>query len=251
MKNDIIALALAGAATTLTAGSAFAQETGDLTAAAEELTEVSATAEELPAEMAEESGPGMARGDIGVGLGLSVFGVALEGSYQPDPMYRVRGVWMGGVNLDYSENDATSTVSGSLDLGGLMLMGDLYPFRGGLHLSGGVFLSNTEVSATGTVTVDDGLGGTITESVTTSLAFVNAISPTVTAGYDMGFFGTGASLSTEVGVVFTGGLDLSFDTTDPTAQSEVDNDPDIKKAISDAESIGFFPFIGVGLTYEF
>lgn len=184
-------------------------------------------------------------GDTTVAAGLSTFGLNLEGAYQIDPQLRVRGALMGGFSADYEESDADGTVEGSFDLGGVAVIADYYPMQNGWRVSGGLFISNTELEATGTVDV----AGT-DEQATVSASFANDITPMLTTGYDWGF-GNGWSFTSEVGVVLTGGIDVSFDATDPTAQSEIDDDAEVQETIDDAADITALPYLAFGVSYRY
>lgn len=186
-------------------------------------------------------------GDLSVGLGVSTFGANLEAAYHIAPQYRVRGALMGGIALDFDETDDDGlTASGDLDLGGLALLVDYYPTQGAWRLSGGLFFSNTELTASGEVDLESGS----TESVTLDAEFSNEVSPMITAGYEYGF-GNGWSFNSEIGLVFTGGIDLKITATDPTAQDEINNDPDVQSAISDASDIFAYPYLSLGVSYRF
>lgn len=184
-------------------------------------------------------------GDFTAGFGLSTFGLNLEGAYQIDPQLRVRGALMGGFSADYDETDEDGTVEGDFDLGGLAILADYYPMQNGWRISGGVFFSNTELSATGTVDVSG-----VDEEATVSAAFANDITPMLTTGYEWRF-SDGWSLNTEAGVLFIGGIDVDFDATDASAQDSIDNDPEVQDAIDDAGDINAFPYLSIGVSYTY
>ncbi len=185
-------------------------------------------------------------GDISVALGVSSLGGNIEAAYQIDPSYRVRGALIGGVDYSYEESDDDADFEGSIELGGLALIGDFYPLQNGWRVSGGLFFSNTELSATGTADIE-GLGE---EAVETTASFANDISPMITTGYDLRF-GDGWSFNSEVGLIFTGGIDIDYTATDPLVQDQVDDDPDLQEAQDDAEDISIFPYISLTMSYQF
>lgn len=185
--------------------------------------------------------------DVSVGVGVSTFGANLEAAYRVDPQFGVRGALMGGISADFDETDDEGvTASGDFDLGGAAVLVDYYPTGGAWRLSGGLFFSNTQLSATGSVELEE--GGT--EDVSLNAEFANKVSPMVTAGYEYGF-GQGWSFNSEIGLVFTGGVDLTFTATDPGAQDEIDNDPEVRSAISDASDIFAYPYLSFGVSYRF
>ncbi len=117
--------------------------------------------------------------------------------------------------------------------------------QNGWRISGGVFFSNTELSATGTVDVSG-----VDEEATVSAAFANDITPMLTTGYEWRF-SDGWSLNTEAGVLFIGGIDVDFDATDASAQDSIDNDPEVQDAIDDAGDINAFPYLSIGVSYTY
>ncbi len=180
-------------------------------------------------------------GDVTVGTGLSTFGLNLEGAYQIDPQWRARGALMGGISASYDETEDGDTAEGDFDLGGLALLADYYPTQSGWRVSGGLFLSNTELSASGTSAGQD---------AELSAEFANQVAPMVTTGYDWRF-GDGWSFNSEVGVVFTGGIDLEVNATGAGNQAIIDADPDVQDAISDAEDVVALPYLSFGVSYTF
>ncbi|MDO6592002.1 hypothetical protein DS901_00255 [Loktanella sp. D2R18] len=185
-------------------------------------------------------------GDTSVNLGVSTFGVNLEAAYQINPAIRVRGALMGGISLDYDENNDDGDFSGTFDLGGAAFLGDYYPGQSGWRISGGLFFSNTELSLTGTTDID-GLGS---QSVTATAEFENKIAPMLSTGYDLAF-GRGWSFNSEIGVIFNGGIDLNIIADNSAIQQDVDDDTDVQDAKGDADDITVLPYIGVSLGYRF
>ncbi len=186
-------------------------------------------------------------GDFVVGGGLSTFGANLEAGYYINPQLRLRGAVMGGISADFEETDTDGvTVKGDFNLGGAALLADYYPTGGAWRISGGLFLSNTELTASGEVD----LGSFGDEEATVSAEFANEISPMVTAGYEYKF-GRGWSFNSEIGVLFTGGIDVVFTATDPSAQAEIDADTGVQDLISDASDLVVYPYLSFGVTYAF
>lgn len=193
-------------------------------------------------------------GQITVGAGLSTFGANLEAAYQVNPTLRLRGALMGGVDYSYSDTESEAidgfavegTTEGDAQLGGFALLADYYPTGGAWRVSGGVFVSNTEL----TLTSEVDLATIGAEQATISGKFFNEIAPMVTAGYEYRF-GGGWALTAETGVVYTNGIDLSVTATDPTAQAEIDADADVIDAISTAKDVVVWPYVSLGVTYRF
>lgn len=186
-------------------------------------------------------------GGYTVGSGLSFFGANLELGYTIDPNWRARGAIMGGFNADFSETDEDVNVDGEFDLGGAALLADYYPTQSGWRVSGGLFFSNTELTATGTVDVGDPV---VTEDATLTAKLANEVSPMITTGYDWSF-ADGWALTSEIGAIFGGGIDVSIVSDDPDAQAEIDADADVQELIQDASDIVAVPYLSLGLSYRF
>ncbi|PJI84544.1 autotransporter-like protein [Yoonia maricola] len=180
-------------------------------------------------------------GDFTVGTGLSTFGLNLEGAYQIDPQWRARGAFMGGLSLDFDETDDGDTVEGEFNLGGLAALADYYPMQNGWRISGGLFLSNTDLSASGQVNGDE---------ADVTAEFANKVAPMITTGYDWRF-GSGWAMTSEVGVILTGGIDIEYEAENPADQAAIDADPDVRDAISDAADIKALPYLSLGVSYTF
>ena len=183
--------------------------------------------------------------DVALGLGLSSFGGNIELSSRIDPSFGVRGAYWGGTTIDYEDEDDGTSIEGEATLSGVALMADYYPTRSNWRISGGILFSNSEVSATGTENVE---GTDI--SVTSTAEFANGVAPLIATGYEFEL-SPHWSLSTEAGVIFTGGIDVSVVADDGTQQSEIDDDQDIQDAIDDAADLQVFPHIGVLVSYRF
>jgi hypothetical protein len=180
-------------------------------------------------------------GDVTVGAGLSTFGLTLEGAYQIDPQWRARGALMGGFSANYDETSDGDTAEGDFNLGGLAVLADYYPMQNGWRLSGGLFISNTELSATGT---------SAGEEAEVSAEFVNALSPMITTGYDWNF-AEGWALTAELGAIFTGGIDLEVTATGAGSQDTIDADQDVQDSINDAKDVVALPYIAFGVSYTY
>ncbi len=184
--------------------------------------------------------------DMVVGIGLSSLGANVEAAYRLDATYRVRGVVMGGVDVDYDEANEDGDFSGNLTLGGVALLGDFYPLQTGWRVSGGLLMSKAELTATGTANLQDAT------NVDTAVAvrFARDIAPMITTGYDISF-DDGWSLNTEAGVIFTGGIDVTYTADDPSLQDQLDNDPDLQNVVDDASAIPIYPYASVTVSFRF
>ncbi len=180
-------------------------------------------------------------GDVTVGAGLSTFGLNLEGAYQIDPQWRARGALMGGFSANYEETSDGDTAEGDFNLGGLAVLADYYPMQNGWRLSGGLFISNTELSAEGT---------SAGEEAEVTAEFSNALAPMITTGYDWNF-AEGWALTAELGAIFTGGIDLEVTATGAGNQDTIDADQDVQDSIDDAKDVVALPYIAFGVSYTY
>lgn len=173
-------------------------------------------------------------GDVSVGLGLTNFGVALQGEYRLQPNLGARAMLMGGFSIEDEFEVEDSTVDGKAELGGFAVLADYYPLSNPWRVSGGLFLSNSEV--TGEFT-DGGL------PYQGELTFENDVAPLITTGLAYPF-GSGWSFSGDVGVIVSS-LKVSSNSNDPVVQQDI---ADLNDDLSD---IPVFPFIGFGVSYSY
>lgn len=184
--------------------------------------------------------------DVIVGLGVSTLGANLEAAYRMNPTYQVRGVVMGGIDIDYDETSDDGEFNGNLTLGGVALMGDFYPLQTGWRVSGGLLFSGSELTATGTADVE----GAMNVDADIEARFASEIAPMITTGYDVAM-GERWSLNTEAGLIFIGGIDLTYTASDPTLQDELDNDPDLRETVEDASDIPIYPYASITVSFRF
>ncbi len=173
-------------------------------------------------------------GEISVGVGVTNFGLSLEGEYSISPTLSARGMIIGGFSIDDEFDVDGETVDGEAELGGLAVLADYYPLANAWRISGGLFFSNSEVSGT----VEDGL-----LSYEGDIKFENEVAPIITTGFKYPF-GAGWSFSGDVGVIVSS-LEASSDDADPAVQADID---DINDDLSD---IPVFPFIGFAVSYSY
>lgn len=173
-------------------------------------------------------------GDLSVGIGATSMGASLEVQYGATPNLAVRGMVMGGINLDDEFDVEDGTLDGKAELGGLAVVGDYYPFANPWRVSGGLFFSNFSLSGTYTDT---------SGSYEADIAFKEDVIPMITTGFDYEFT-SGWSLTGDVGVLVSS-LEASSDSADPTVQA------DIADLNADLEDVPVFPFVGLAVTYTY
>ena len=173
-------------------------------------------------------------GDVSVGIGSTNFGLSLQGEYTVSPKAGVRGLLMGGLSVEDEFEVDEATIDGEADFGGIAVIGDYYPLGNAWRISGGLFISNTEVSG---IVNDD---GTVYDG---TIEFKNSVAPMITTGFDAEL-ASGWSMSGDIGFIITT-LEVSSDDADPIVQADIDELND------DLEDVPVFPFVGLGVNYRF
>lgn len=187
--------------------------------------------------------------------GFSVLGATLEGSYQIEPDARVRGVLIGGLSYDQTEEDDDGNsyeIDASLTAAAVLV--DFFPTGPGWRLSGGVLFNASDLEALGTggpsepfeINGQTFVGGVVEADV----RFNNQIAPMITTGYDYPI-NENWILSGEIGAIFTGGFDIDVTANSDALQTEIDNDPDYQELRSDADDLTILPYISVSVGYRF
>ncbi|MDP7152599.1 MAG: hypothetical protein QGI08_05320 [Paracoccaceae bacterium] len=177
------------------------------------------------------------------GAGLSLFGPAIEAQTKIGRNVTVRGIYAGGLNASgtQSADGLDYTLSGSL--GGTAAM-VAYHLPAGIRFSGGLMFSNSSI--TGTVTGDGtdfgGPAGAVT--VESDVSFVRSTAPITTIGIDIPIF-YDFVLSTDTGVVWNGGYNVSLTQTAGTtipAGDLANAEADIEDELS---ALGVFPYVSL------
>ncbi len=185
-------------------------------------------------------------GNTSVALGVSTLGTHIEAAYQINPTYRLRSSYYGGTSVDYEYDDNSAQFEGDAAFEGLSLIGDFYPTNSGWRISAGVYWSQSEFEGEGIVT----LSGMGSAPGTATADFNNDVSAMVTTGYDWAV-ADGWRVSSEIGVIFTGGIDVTFTADDPTFQPAVDAHPDLQEIKEDAADMTLYPYLGLSVAYQF
>ncbi|WP_234417057.1 hypothetical protein [Loktanella sp. Alg231-35] len=172
-------------------------------------------------------------GDTAVGAGLNTFGPSLHGEYRAAPNLGVRGMIMGGINESETFDIEDYEVDGKAEIGGVAVFADYYPLVNAWRVSGGLLLSNTEISG-------DFVGP---ESFEGEIALKNDIAPVITTGFNTEF-APGWSFSGDIGVVISS-LEASSDSTDTAVQDEIDSLND------DLSDLPVLPYAGIAVSYRF
>lgn len=172
-------------------------------------------------------------GETSVGAGITTFGPSLHGEYRAAPNLGVRGMIMGGINESETFDFEDYDVDGEAKLGGVAVFADYYPLLNAWRVSGGLLLSNSEISG-------DFVGP---ESFDGEIALKNDIAPVITTGFNTEF-APGWSFSGDIGIVISS-LEASSDSTDTAVQDEIDSLND------DLSDLPVLPYAGIAVSYRF
>lgn len=86
-----------------------------------------------------------------VGGGLTSLGPVVEGVRPLSERFALRGQLIGGlsvtVNSTFGLGGSDYDIDGSAHLGGVMVLGDYHPLASGWRISGGLFVSNSDLEA--------------------------------------------------------------------------------------------------------
>jgi hypothetical protein len=208
---------------------------------------------------------------VGVHTQLSTTGfVGVDAGYKFSPNLHARlGINTVGFNVDYTSQgiDYKASVSPT----NVHLLGDFFPFGGGLRLTGGLVLQNNQLNATGTPNSSAIPGGIPTQinlggvnynindvgTVSSEGSFSNSVAPYLGIG-----FGTpispGLGFNFDAGVIFAGAPNIRLRANIPsTVPASIQND--IRNSLAEQErrtnndigSFSVYPVVSIGLSYAF
>jgi hypothetical protein len=193
-------------------------------------------------------------GDVTLWSGLSTFGATVEGGYQFAPEFRLRGGWMGGVNVNDTQTEDGVTYDVEASIGALTMVLDYSPIDADWRVSGGILLSRTAIDTVVTGTVENPLeynGQTFDGGAATGRAeFMRSSAPIVTMGYDYSYSDDWI-ISGEIGGVFIGGLDLTITGDSAALQDAIDSDADVRASREEAADFTLYPYISLSVGYQF
>ncbi len=211
-----------------------------------------ATALSTSAALAQDSQIG-----VFVAPQISTLGLGAEVGYRINDYVGVRG----GVNafsfsrtLDIED----ITYDGDLTLKSFGAMADLYPFRGGFHVTGGLRLNYNEADLTGTPSgAFYNVNGTNypTAAVGRLEGEVDfrRVAPYLGLGWKGSLFSPNLHVGADLGVMFQGKADVSLRATNATVGALLASD--IEQARQDiedeVEDYRFYPVLSVSIGYRF
>lgn len=179
-----------------------------------------------------------------IDAGVSTLGATVEPGYRFNDSFGVR-LPMGQGSFSFTEEFDGNDVAADLDIGGVGLMADLYPFGGGFRVSGGAFKTNYEASFTAN---DVDFGG-YSSDLSGRIAPTKDFAPAMTVGYD-GRIGRHLVMSADIGAMFSGGFDVTASESSGMA-SQAEIDAEIQELRDTAGDIKAIPFLrlSVGLAF--
>ena len=182
-----------------------------------------------------------------VSFGASTLGATLEAGYRIGPNFGLRGIaGLGRAQFDSDFNGAP--VSGTANIGGIGLLGDVYFGGGGRLTAGGLAPNyNADLSITGDITVEGSTFNNVNirGRITSEMQFA----PVLAIGYEKSF-GQHWGISADLGAMYMGGFALSA--TDTTAQiPQVDLDSELASTNAELGQISVLPFAKISVSFAF
>lgn len=186
---------------------------------------------------------------LSVGLGASTMGAELELVYPYSQAMSFRGFYAGGLTRDFVETQGDLDYDVNAKLGGFGALVDFHPFTSGWRFSGGVFASDTSITASSTVTSATTIGDNdyFTGTVNGTVKFKRKIAPMVSVGYDWKFE-NGWSVNADLGAIVTG---LKATGSGSGAISQDDIDKEVADIQDELDKIPAIPYIAFGVNYRF
>lgn len=185
-----------------------------------------------------------APGDYDAGAGFTTFGPGIEGRYEVNESFAVRGGY-AGTSLDFDEEFDGEDFEADLDMSATSAWVDYHPFAGAFRVSGGVFFTDIEGELKSGGYDYDGVTG----DLKVDFAPENDVMPAIGIGYQKPIYKK-FSLSMDMGALFSGGFDV--DASNPSGaftQAEVDDA--VGDTFDDLEDLGVVPFAKIGITMNF
>jgi hypothetical protein len=208
---------------------------------------------------------------VGVHTQLSTTGfVGVDAGYKFSPNLHARlGLNTVGFNLDYTSQGID--YKASLSPTNVHLLGDFFPFGGGLRLTGGLVFQSNQFNATGTPNASAIPGGIPTQinlggvnynvgdvgTVSSEGSFSNSVAPYLGIG-----FGTplspGLGFNFDAGVMFAGSANVKLRANIPSSvpaalQTQIRNSlaDQERRTNNDIGGFNVYPVISAGISYAF
>lgn len=197
------------------------------------------------------------RAGFSIGVTGGSLGVGPEVGFRPSSMFGIRAnASFLDISHDFDLDDINYNGKVKLESYGAMV--DLYPFKGGLRVSGGFRINKNRVNVTATPTTSVTVGDTIftPTQIGTLSGYVDAdeFAPVLTVGYAGGLT-KGLKFGIDAGVMFQGNPEVQnlratgSLATDATFQSELEKER--VKFNQDIEDYKLYPVVQLSIFYAF
>lgn len=183
--------------------------------------------------------------EYGLSAGVSTLGLTLEPSMRLNDRWGLRAPFgAGALNLDDDSNG--QEYSGDLDMSGIGVMGDYYPFRAsGFRVSAGAFYSDYSAD----LKSDSVTFGDISSAVTARIRQRQDVMPAIAVGYD-GDIGQNGIFALTLGGLFGDGFDVSASESSGTVDQSL-VDAEVQDIRDDLGGLDVIPYISVSVGFRF
>ena len=184
------------------------------------------------------------RSGVSLTVGLSTMGALVEPGYRVNDHFGIRapiGYASGDVDYDTDETSYTADAK----IGGLGLVGDLYPWGGAVRISAGVVQATYEADLLSSDYEFNGMTGRLQADVSQS----RDIAPIAGIGVDLPVFRRGL-VRLDAGAIFTGGFDVRAAETSGRVPQEL-VDAEIADIREDIDGIDAVPFLRISIGFRF
>jgi hypothetical protein len=190
------------------------------------------------------------------GVRAGTLGLGVEFDYKLTDRFAAR---LAANSFDYDDTveDSGIEFDGTLELQSVGAMIDFYPFKGGFHATGGLFLNNNGLEAVGIPeagqTFEIGNNTYDTADIgdlTTSMEFKDFV-PYLGLGWGNPFSGGKVSFAIDLGIYKQGNPDITLSTTDVVAGLEDDLALEVAEMEEELEEFDFWPVLQIGVTFRF
>lgn len=196
------------------------------------------------------SGPAAAA--VGVGVRLGSQGVGAEVAVGVTKWLSIRGGYYGG-SIDKTVDEGGIDYDATLRVGGVGVLADFFPMRGGFHLTAGLFQNDNEIEVEATPTEAQEIGG-----VTYEPSEIGKLSGRVEFDDKAPYFGIGwgnlargkrVGFLFDLGVLRQGSGDVKLRSTREVSNADLRAEE--REIEDDISSYDLWPVIAAGLAIRF
>jgi hypothetical protein len=187
---------------------------------------------------------------------VSTLGLGVEAGYRVSDLFGLRGsANFFHVRTDF--NVAGVDYSGKVQLRSFGATADLFPFRGGFRLSGGLRLNYNEADISATPTTNVKIGGTaFTPAQIGGLVGriePNRVAPYFGIGWEGSIFSPNVYLGADLGVMLQGTPRVSLASTGATSSPQIRAalERERREVQDEVKGFRFYPVLSVSVGYRF